>query len=262
MKLTAGAVALSLVALFVWGRRRLPAGALVALLAAAVGLAVYASGIYSELSDLRAAVEGEGEPLGSEAYAIVGAVAFLETGAPPFGWLFPGEFGVVFGGALAGRGSLEIVPLIALVWLCSAAGDSCCFLLGRRFGREFLTREHRRVRLTHERAEKIDAYFDRWGGATVAVGRLLPLLRPVAPFLAGSSHLSYRRFLPWSILGAGVFSLVFCLIGYASYRSATEAASTLGRIGLVVALVVIVGFVLAVRARRRRGRAETRGAES
>ena len=141
-------------------------------------------------------------------------MAFLETTIPPVTLVFPGEWAVLFGGAMAGEGSIAIIPLLLVVWACSAAGDSVTFALGRRLGRPFLNRYGRRLGLTEARLDRLDTWLDRYGPPAVCFGRLLPLARPFGPLVAGASHFPYRRFLPWSVLGTLLFTLVFCGLGY------------------------------------------------
>ena len=53
--------------------------------------------------------------------------------------------------------------------------------------------------------------------------------------MAGASHFPYRRFLPWSVLGTLLFTLVFCGLGYVFYNSYDEVAAKLGRGALAAA---------------------------
>jgi membrane protein DedA with SNARE-associated domain len=90
----------------------------------------------------------------------------------------------------------------------------------------------------------------------VCFGRLIPLARPFGPFIAGASHFSYRRFLPWNLLGTLLFTLLFCGLGYAFYRSYDEVAAALGRgaLGVLLAIVAAGVAVYVVRQRRRAAR--------
>jgi membrane protein DedA with SNARE-associated domain len=155
-------------------------------------------------------------------------------------------------GAIAGAGRADIVPLLAIGWVVSAVGDSVTFLLGRRLGRPFLIRSGRSLGLTEQRLGNVDRWFDRYGPLAASFGRLLPLVRPFGPFLAGASKLDYHRFLPWNVLGCLLFSLVFVGLGYVFYNSYDQVAETAGRVG-VLALVAIVAVVMLVRDLRRRG---------
>jgi membrane protein DedA with SNARE-associated domain len=182
-------------------------------------------------------------------------MAFLETAIPPVTLVFPGEWLVLLGGAMAGEGQIAIVPLILIVWACSVAGDSVTFALGRRLGRPFLVHRGRKLGLTHARLDRLDAWFDRYGSAGVCLGRLVPLARPFGPFLAGSSRFPYRRFLAWDVAGTLLFAIVFCGSGYVFYNSYEEVLAALSRGGLALVGVAVlaVGAVVLVR-RRRAGR--------
>lgn len=121
--------------------------------------------------------------------------------------VFPGEWGVAYGGLLAKAGTIDIVPLIAVVWAASLLGDSWAFFLGRRLGRSYLVSQGKKVGVTRERLAALDAFFSRWGAATVAVGRLVPLVRPLMALTAGASDWPYRRFLPWNVVDTGLFAI-------------------------------------------------------
>ena len=89
-------------------------------------------------------IEDLSKGLGSWTYLLVGALAFLETGAF-VGLVAPGEFTVLLGGAVAGQGDISLPLIIAITWLSAFAGDSVSFLLGARLGRGFLVQHGRRV---------------------------------------------------------------------------------------------------------------------
>jgi membrane protein DedA with SNARE-associated domain/membrane-associated phospholipid phosphatase len=198
--------------------------------------------------DLQTALEDVSSRLGSFTYVLVGLGAFLETGAF-VGLVLPGETVVILGGAVAGQGDTSIVLTIGIVWFGAVLGDSVSFLLGRRLGRDFLLRYGPRVRITPERFARVEAYFARHGGKTIVVGRFIGLVRALAPFIAGSSGMSYGYYLPFSVLGTGLWAATFGLIGYFASQSLDKAAEAAGRGTLFfgIAVGVIVGVVVAVR---------------
>ena len=135
-------------------------------------------------------------------------MAFLETGAF-VGLVAPGETVVIAGGVIAGQGEIDLVPLIGVVWICAVLGDTASFFIGRRLGRRFLEKHGPRVKITSDRLVQVEGYFDRHGGKTILIGRFIGLVRALAPFVAGSSGLQYRRFVPFSIVGAGLWATLF-----------------------------------------------------
>lgn len=219
-----GAAALALLALHrVRQGRMLRAGAGGT---AAALLALYGTGLVTGVPDPRSAIERSGDALGAWAYLAVAAMAFLETSVPPVTVVFPGEWGVAYGGLLAREGAIDIVPLIAVVWAASLLGDAWAFFLGRRLGRSYLMSHGEKVGMTEDRLAALDAFFSRWGPATVAVGRLVPIVRPFVALVAGASDWPYRRFLPWNIVGTGLFAIGFSLLGYGAYATAEQVVET------------------------------------
>ncbi len=208
--------------------------------------------------DLQNALNDVSDTLGHWTYLVVGAAAFLETGAG-VGLVAPGETIVLLGGAVAGQGAISIYLLIAITWFCCWAGDSASFFIGRRLGRGFLMRHGGRVGITRERFERVERYFHRHGGKTILIGRFIGLVRALAPFTAGSSGMRYRGFVPYSILGTGLWAAAFCLVGYFASRSLDRAAKIAGRgtflfavtVAVIVAVVAAVRYLRAPENRRR-----------
>jgi len=204
------------------------------------------------LPDLEHLLQELARELGTWTYLLVGAMAFLETGAF-VGLVAPGEFSVILGGAVAGQGVIDLGTMLGIAWVCAFAGDSASFALGSRLGRDFVLRHGPRVRITRQRFEQVERYFASHGGKTILVGRFIGLVRALAPFIAGSSGMRYRAFMPFSVLGTGLWAATFTLLGFFFARSLDRVAEVVGQGTFLFGLVVftVVGVVLAVRALRR-----------
>ena len=244
----AGAVGLALYLVF----RRREHGRAVLVLGglAAVGAALIGFGVI-ELPNVEKLIEDAGQALGKWTYLAVGVLAFLETGAF-IGLVAPGETTVIVGGLVAGQGQISLLVLIAIVWACAVAGDLTSYALGRRLGRDFMVRHGARVKITEERLEQVEAFFEKRGGMTILIGRFIGLVRAIAPFIAGASHMPLRKFLPYDVLGAGAWATTFCVLGFVFWRSFDKLTAWVSRglfaFGLLVA--VIIGIVYLVRLQR------------
>ena len=186
--------------------------------------------------------------LGEWAYLLVAFMAMAETAAF-LGFIAPGEFTIIFGGVLAGEGTLSIQLLIGITWASCVVGDAIGFYLGRRLGRNFALKHGPRLRITEERFNKVEEFFQKHGGKAIFVGRWLGLIRPLMPFLAGASKMSYRRFAPYDILGAGLWAATWCLLGYIFWQSFEQVASTAGRgtIAFAILLGITIGTYQAIK---------------
>jgi len=220
----------------------------IALVAAAVIGVYYTISRLVPHNDLQQLLEDVSNTLGAWTYLLVGTFAFLETGAF-VGLVVPGETVMLLGGAVAGQGAIDIYLLIAIAWFSAWAGDTTSFFIGRRLGRGFVLKHGPRVGISHERFERVESYFGRHGGKTILIGRFISLVRALAPFVAGSSGMRYRAFVPYSILGTGLWASAHILIGYFFSRSIDKAAQYAGRGAFLLAtlIVVTVGIVLSFR---------------
>jgi undecaprenyl-diphosphatase len=203
-----------------------------------------------------------GGQLGPYTYAVVGVLALLETGAG-IGLIAPGELAVVIGGVTAGQGHTNLLALVAIVWVCAFAGDLTSYVLGRRLGRGFLLRHGHLIKLTPQRLGQVERFLAHHGGKTIILGRFVGLVRALAPFVAGSSRMSARRFIGATFVASGLWSGVFSVLGYLFWQSFDQAAAiakqgTLALVGLVaVGLALIVAY-RALRSREIRPRRPSR----
>jgi membrane protein DedA with SNARE-associated domain len=240
----AGAVVLALY-LFV-RRRRHGRAFLAAGVLATAGAALIGAGVV-ELPNVEHLIEDAGQALGKWTYLAVGLLAFLETGAF-IGLVAPGETTVIVGGLVAGQGQISLLLLIAIVWTCAVLGDVTSYALGRRLGRDFMVRHGERVKITEDRLRHVEAFFERRGGLTILIGRFIGLVRAIAPFIAGASRMPLRMFLPYDVLGAGLWATTFCVLGYVFWRSFDQLTAWVSRglfaFGLAVALVVAIVFLV------------------
>ncbi len=216
-------------------------------------VAVIATGYYLVTNalghqNLQKLLEEISNTLGAWTYLLVGVFAFAETGAF-VGLVVPGETVMLLGGAVAGQGAISIYVLIAIAWFAAWAGDTTSFFVGRRLGREFVIKHGPRFGISHERFERVEDYFSRHGGKTIFIGRFISLIRAFAPFVAGSSGMRYRAFVPYSILGCGLWASAHILVGYFFSRSIETAAKYAGKGAFLLAtlIVVVVGAVVTVR---------------
>jgi membrane protein DedA with SNARE-associated domain len=247
VKITPLVFAAALVGWIVFRRKRMGWTERVVLLLVAVVAVLYGTEVIHPPS-LEKIIKDVGTTLGAWTYLLVGALAFLETGAG-IGLIAPGEATILLGGFVAGQGKISLVALLAIVWFAAVAGDVTSYVLGRRLGREFLEKHGPRVKISHATLDRVEAFFQRWGGFAILLGRFVGLIRAVAPFIAGSSKLPFRRFIPYDVVGAGIWGCGLVILGYVFWRSfdrllqvAKQGALALG---LVIALVV--GIVVAVR---------------
>jgi membrane-associated protein len=229
-----------------------PRGLLLSGALAAAAFALVTAGAIP-LPDLEGFLTDLSDTLGPWTYALVAALAFLETGAF-VGLVVPGETAIVLGGVVAAEGGVELGPIAVVAWLAAALGDLTSFALGQRLGRRFLLARGPRLGITAPRMERVEAFFAQHGPKAILIGRFVGIVRAVAPFLAGASRLRLRAFLPWSLIGTATWATAFTLVGYAFHRSFASAAHTLTHGALALAVVATAVLVLRAHLRARSAR--------
>jgi membrane-associated protein len=153
----------------------------------------------------------------------------------------------VVGGAAAAGGKVELLPLMAIVWIAGVLGDITGFTLGRRYGWRLIGGAGQRIGLDAARLHRLDGLLARWGGFALVGGRFVGLVRAFAPFAAGASGMPRRRLLRLSVAGVGVWGATFVLAGY-------ELADSLGRhleAAGIIALAIIGAIALYAALRNR-----------
>jgi membrane protein DedA with SNARE-associated domain len=223
--------------------------------AVAGALAVAALGAYGfgavTLPSLNEALTRLAPALGNWTYVVVPILAYLESAAF-IGLFVPGEMTVVLGGAIARDGTVSIWWLFLLVWWAAVAGDSTGYLMGRKLGRGFLTQHGPRFHITPGVIARVETIFDAHGGKAIVIGRFIGFARALTPFLAGTSHIPYRRFLMFDIVGAAAWSAAFLGVGYLVAASLDRVAQLSHSIGIGVgAVAVAAAAALGLRHLRR-----------
>jgi membrane protein YqaA with SNARE-associated domain len=138
-----------------------------------------------------------------------------------------------------------------LTILGSVIGCALLFSVGRKGGEAFL-----RKRMSGERLQKFRGWYQRFGILAIIVPSLLPPPTPFKIFVlsAGAFGISWPKFLTAVIIGRGIRYLsegiLAVLYGPAAIKFVHE---NFGRIGLVLAVVIVVGAIGFFYYARRRG---------
>ncbi|WP_099221631.1 DedA family protein [Listeria costaricensis] len=148
-------------------------------------------------------------------YIILFLIVFIETGLVVFPFL-PGDSLLFAAGALAvlDGSILHIVPLIIVLWLAAALGDTVNYHIGKKIGTSIPEDSWFGKIINREKMEKAEAFFNKHGGKTIFIARFMPFIRTFAPFVAGASRMNYRYFLTYNVLGATIWVLLCTLAGY------------------------------------------------
>lgn len=171
-------------------------------------------------------------------YLGIGTVIFTETGLL-VGLMLPGDSLLFSAGFIASLGYLNIVPLCIIAFLAAAAGDSVGYALGKKYGPKIFTQEHSFF-FDKQHIARAQAFYQKHGGKTIVLARFMPIIRTVAPVLAGVGTMRYSTFLSYNILGALLWTCGVTLMGYfLGYALPHADTYVLPIVGLIVFVSIL-----------------------
>ncbi len=145
-------------------------------------------------------------------YAILFAVIFAETGlvVTPF---LPGDSLLFAVGALVARETLSLPIILVSLSIAAIAGDTLNYAVGRYLG-HVVTRRFSRI-VKPEYLQKTHDFFEKYGNKTIVLARFVPIVRTLAPFVAGAAEMRYRDFAIYNVAGGVFWISSMTLAGYA-----------------------------------------------
>ena len=151
-------------------------------------------------------------------YALLFLIIFAETGlvVTPF---LPGDSLLFAAGALAATGAFNIWILVPLLIIAAILGDAVNYAVGDAVGPRVFTSVDRTSfwhrALNREHLAKAHAFFERYGGKAIILGRFVPIVRTFVPFVAGAGTMTYSTFALYNVTGGVIWVGICTLAGYA-----------------------------------------------
>ncbi|MBK6904452.1 MAG: DedA family protein [Saprospirales bacterium] len=155
------------------------------------------------------------EKYGTLLYAILFLIIMTETGLVVMP-LLPGDSLLFAVGALcaATNNAFNIWIVIPLLIVAALVGDNINYFVGHKFG-NLLRKRKRLLFFRHEYLERTEEFYAKHGGKTVIMARFVPIVRTIAPFVAGAGSMKYSRYIFYCIAGAILWVVGVSLLGYA-----------------------------------------------
>jgi membrane-associated protein len=146
-------------------------------------------------------------------YAILFLIVFVETGLIVMP-LLPGDSLLFAAGALAAStGALDVKIIIPLLIVAALLGDNLNYFIGKYLG-SYVKSKERILFFKREYIEQTEAFYEKNGGKTVIMARFIPIVRTVAPFVAGAGSMNYSKYITYCIAGAILWVVGITMLGY------------------------------------------------
>ncbi|MBU3112803.1 DedA family protein [Clostridium lacusfryxellense] len=145
-------------------------------------------------------------------YVIIFLIIFIETGLviTPF---LPGDSMLFAAGALAGIGSMNIFTLLIVAYIAAVLGDTANYYIGKNIGKKIFSKEKVRF-INKDYIIKAQTFYEEHGSMTIVIARFIPIIRTFAPFVAGIGEMNYSKFIPYNMIGGGLWVSLFLGGGY------------------------------------------------
>lgn len=145
-------------------------------------------------------------------YVVLFAVVFAESGIL-IGMFLPGDSLLFVAGFLAFKGDLSIWILLPLCFIAAFSGDQAGYIIGKSAGERFFQNENAKI-LKKSHVDKTHAFFEKHGPKTIVLARFVPIVRTIAPVMAGTAKMKYKLFVTYNVVGALLWAVGVTLLGY------------------------------------------------
>jgi len=176
-------------------------------------------------------------------YLILFVIIFAETGfvVTPF---LPGDSLLFAAAALIAGGATGLnIFLLGLILIAAAvAGNTANYLLGRYFGPKVFKEKNKVLKLDYYLKTK--AFFDKHGGKAVIFSRFMPIIRTIAPFVAGVGKMPFSRYTLYNFIGGAAWIILFLFAGY-ELGTVPFFKAHFALIGVAIILISIVPPIFA-----------------
>jgi len=189
-------------------------------------------------------------------YLILFVIIFAETGfvVTPF---LPGDSLLFAAGALIAGGNTGLnIYLLAIILIIAAfVGNTINYLLGNYLGPKVFKEKNRILKLQYYLDTK--AFFDRHGGKAVIISRFMPIIRTIAPFVAGVGRMPFLRYSLYNIIGGVSWIILFLFAGY-MLGNVPFFKAHFSLIGIAIILVSVLPPIIAAINNRNKKKAAKR----
>lgn len=185
--------------------------------------------------DLKALIESVG-------YFGIFGIVFAESGLL-IGALLPGDSLLFTAGFLASQDILSLPILLLVTFSAAVLGDSVGYTTGSRYGHRIFKKQDS-ILFSHKHIDRAEAFYKQHGGKAIILARFVPIVRTIAPILAGVGKMPYRKFVSYNLIGAFIWAIGLTTLGYVLGKSIPDIDKyLLPAIGVILVLSIAPSII-------------------
>jgi membrane-associated protein len=187
---------------------------------------------------------------GTWIYGILFAIVFAETGfvVTPF---LPGDSLLFATGALCATGVLSTPVAIGLLLVAAFTGNLVNYTVGRFIGPRVFSSTGSHRLLNREYLDRAHAFFEKYGGKAVILGRFVPIVRTFVPFVAGAAQMPSSSFGFYNLIGAAAW-VGLCVGAGLLFGNVPIVRQNFSLVTIGIVVVSVLPMLFEMFARRRR----------
>lgn len=144
-------------------------------------------------------------------YLILFLIVLSEIGILPLFFL-PGDPLLFICGAYCETGIISLWLVIPVIFIAATLGSLLNYAVGRKIGQQVFEKHYRW--LDKDALNKTHAFYERHGGITFLLSPFIAVVRTFAPFVAGVSQMTFKRFVFFSTSGVAIWAFSLVVAGY------------------------------------------------
>ena len=152
---------------------------------------------------------------------------------------FPGGVLVILAGLLVHEGVLDFHSALAAAFTGNTLGASAAYLLGRNVGEPFFVRYGKYLRIPPAKLQEAQELLARSAGAFLVVGRFIPGLGNITPYLVGLARCQFGTFLVYNSVFALAWGSLYLSLGMLFGRHWSRIWALLQTPVIVTAAIII-----------------------
>jgi membrane-associated protein len=119
-------------------------------------------------------------------------------------------------------------------------------MIGNLAGKKLLSKGW----VKEEHIAKTEKFYQNYGSKTIIIARFVPIVRTIAPFVAGIGKMDYKKFFTFNVAGALCWTTLFLGGGFLFGNIPTVKENLTFVVLVIIVISVIPGVLEIIKARR------------